>query len=64
MVHWSRLPQYKDTVLPVKEFHYKDKIVSWPSYHYEGNHISGKLVFILKHGPDGTSIDKIVSHHI
>ena len=29
--------QYKDIILGVYEFHYKDKTVSWPSYFYHRN---------------------------
>ena len=37
--------QYKDS-------HYKDKMVSQPSSLYDGNTISGKMVFILRRGPN------------
>ena len=42
----------KTLCYPYRDFRYKDKTVSWPSYLYNGNPICRKTVFILKQGPD------------
>ena len=48
--------QYRETVLRIYEFHYKDKTISWPSYFYNGSLERPPLYF---DGARGVSYGKV-----
>ena len=44
-------PNVKMSCYQYRDSHYKDKMVSWPSYLYNGNPIPGRIFFILRWWP-------------
>ena len=48
---WCQFRYYQIPSYQHRDFHYQDKIVSWPSYLYDDNPHAWKMDFILKQGP-------------